>query len=412
MRIAVWHNLPSGGGKRALYHHLKGLHADGHHIEIWCPDVADSHFLPLSEFGQEHRVPVRFNIPPQGHTAIGHSIWEMRSMEQKVKGFHQHCSQCADEINAGDFDVLFANACTWYRTSYVGGMVRIPSVLYLQEPYRWLYESLPNLPWVALPPPRHRWWSPGYLSWFVQDVFETQALRVQVREELAMARGFSKILVNSLFSRESVMRAYGLDSEVCYLGVDTGLFRPLNLPRENLAVCVGGLYLGKGAEATIRAIGAVSESIRPRLLWIGNFAKPAYLGDMLNLAKTLNVDFQIKVMVADKELVEWYNRASLVIVTPRLEPFGFVPLEAHACETPVVAVAEGGVRETVVDGRNGRLVYSNDPVALGRAITELAKQPELARKLGCQGRLDVIQRWTWGQAVDRLERCLSSARLQ
>jgi glycosyltransferase involved in cell wall biosynthesis len=40
---------------------------------------------------------------------------------------------------------------------------------------------------------------------------------------------------------------------------------------------------------------------------------------------------------------------------PRLEPLGLAPLEAGACGLPVVAVAEAGVRETVVDGITGSL---------------------------------------------------------
>ena len=57
MRIAVWNNLPSGGGKRALYHHVKGLVERGHHVESWCPPTADRTYLPLSELVEEHVVP-------------------------------------------------------------------------------------------------------------------------------------------------------------------------------------------------------------------------------------------------------------------------------------------------------------------------------------------------------------------
>ena len=34
--------------------------------------------------------------------------------------------------------------------------------------------------------------------------------------------------MNSLFSRESVLRAYGLDSDVCYLGIDSDLSETVN----------------------------------------------------------------------------------------------------------------------------------------------------------------------------------------
>ena len=57
MKIAVWHNLPSGGGKRALYNHVRGLRERGHTLESWCPPTADQNYLPLSELIAEHVVP-------------------------------------------------------------------------------------------------------------------------------------------------------------------------------------------------------------------------------------------------------------------------------------------------------------------------------------------------------------------
>ena len=56
IRIAVWHNLPSGGGKRALYDQVRGLTNRGYHIEAWCPSTADQNFLPLNSLIKEHIV--------------------------------------------------------------------------------------------------------------------------------------------------------------------------------------------------------------------------------------------------------------------------------------------------------------------------------------------------------------------
>ena len=58
MRIAVWHNLPSGGGKRALYYHVRGLVERGHSVEAWCPSTSDRNYLPLSELITEHVLPI------------------------------------------------------------------------------------------------------------------------------------------------------------------------------------------------------------------------------------------------------------------------------------------------------------------------------------------------------------------
>ncbi len=94
------------------------------------------------------------------------------------------------------------------------------------------------------------------------------------------------------------------------------------------------------------------------------------------------------------------NRA-MMIYAPRLEPFGFAPLEANACGLPVIAVAEGGVRETIIDGLNGLLV-ENDGKELARAINSLTRNKDYAHKLGENGRKIITQKWSLDASIDRL----------
>jgi glycosyltransferase involved in cell wall biosynthesis len=115
------------------------------------------------------------------------------------------------------------------------------------------------------------------------------------------------------------------------------------------------------------------------------------------------VNIVFKVRISDEEIVDLLNRATVMIYTPFLEPFGFAPLEANACGTPVVAIAEGGVRETIQQGINGYLISNDDPVAIGTALTKLLKNPELARQMGVISEQYVRENWTWTTAVERLE---------
>lgn len=405
MRIAVWHNLPSGGGKRALYYHVRGLVERGHTVEAWCPPTADPSYLPLRDLVAEHVVPFDW-IESAGRGRLGDIFSRYRNTTQKLAAMDRHCHACADQINQGGYDVLFANACKFFRTTSIARYARIPSALYLGEPFRWLYEALPELPWIALPLPAGRAWRIRYrhLKRFVRNLVEVQALRVQAREELLSARAFSRILVNSHFSRESVLRAYGIDAKVCYLGVDSGLFVNQRQSRERLVVGLGAVVPEKRLEVAIEAISQVPEP-RPDLVWIGNVAAEAYAEKLRALARAGSVNLRLKVGISDEELVSLLNRAALLVYAPRLEPFGFAPLEANACGLPVVAVAEGGVRETVFDGINGLLV-EDDPAAMSHAVGRLLADPAYAARLGAAGRKMVESDWSLAASIDRLERRL------
>jgi glycosyltransferase involved in cell wall biosynthesis len=68
----------------------------------------------------------------------------------------------------------------------------------------------------------------------------------------------------------------------------------------------------------------------------------------------------------------------------------------------VVAIAEGGLRETVRDGLNGFLV---DPTAdsVARAVNRLLTEPGLAGKMGEQAIKYIRENWTVEHSIDRLE---------
>ncbi|AFY95604.1 hypothetical protein [Chamaesiphon minutus] len=108
MRIAVWHNLPSGGGKRSLFYHVKGLVKRGHTVESWCPSTTDRSYLPLNELITEHIIPFNWK-PREAKTFVGKAINNYADITSKIAAMDAHCQQCADEINASDFDLLFVN---------------------------------------------------------------------------------------------------------------------------------------------------------------------------------------------------------------------------------------------------------------------------------------------------------------
>ena len=210
-----------------------------------------------------------------------------------------------------------------------------------------------------------------------------------------------------IFSRESILRAYGADAQVCYLGVDIQQFDVNTAPRGDYVVSLGAFSPWKNPRLCIEAVAALPAP-RPRLVWIANVTDESHRAEMVALAERLGVVLDLRVKAPDAELRALLGGARAMIYTSRLEPFGLAPLEANACGTPVVAVAEGGVRETVVDGVTGLLVQS-DPASMAAALARLIADPALAARLGAQGRRIVEERWTHEAAGNRLVDALEMA---
>jgi len=388
------------------------LLARGHTVEAWCPSTADQSYLPLSVLAVEHVLPIPLKSDTNGSSWGSRWGFRFQYMFKQASIIDKHCRECADYINSGGFDVLLVHPCRFTVVPPIGRYVSIPTVLYLQEPRRKLYESSPLPVWAALPPPHGLVDLPGYLVDYILDFIKIQKFRLDVRDELKNVQAYDKILVNSLFSRESVLRSYGIDSAVCYLGVDSEFFKPTHARREPYVVGVGELRRHKGLDRAVRAIGAIPKDRRPGLVWVGNQDDPSYLTEIKSLADTLGVSFIPKMRLSDSEMVDVLSRATAMIYTPRLEPFGFAPLEANACQTPVVAIAEGGVRETIVDGLNGFLVGGDNPKLLGDIVLRLSADSSLRETIGANARRHVIENWSWGKSIDCLEDILLSLSAQ
>ncbi|NID10995.1 glycosyltransferase family 4 protein [Fibrivirga algicola] len=405
MNIAVWHNLPSGGASRALHQHIRGLAERGHTITVYTTALADSAYLDVDQFAGAPKV-----VPLNMTVRIRHQYRDrVRSLallpDTQIEWMLEACRQSAAQIMAGGHDVLFANSCQHFMMPYIGRFVNLPKALYLGEPNRSLFEAFPTQRWAALPPATDKWREAAYRTAFWRDIFEQRQARVRVREEIANYHSFDKVLLNSYFSNESVVKAYGGGGDVCYLGIDTGLFPHLNKARKPFVMGLGAFFPHKRPDTAIQTLAKLPASQRPSLVWVGNMGNEAYVADLKRLAANLGVDFQPRERVPQAELVDLLNTATCLLYTSELEPFGFAPLEANACGLPAVAVAEGGIRETVIDGKNG-LLAPRDPEQLAAAVQRLLTNPDLQHRLSEQGRTWVAERWSIDAAIDRLENAL------
>lgn len=399
MRIAVWHNLPSGGGKRALFNQIKGLKQSGHYIESWCPQTASQDFLPLGQLIKENIIPVSEKL---SGSLFKHEMYNYyMNISKKVKAMKAHSQLCANEINEKGFDLLFANTCHSTIVPYISRYVKIPKLLYLQEPNRKLYEANDTLPWIAPEKAKSLSGVPAYCFKVLKNAVKTHILGNIARDEHINIKLFDLVLANSYYSIESIYRAYGVKAKLNYLGVDLNVFKYKKMKRENFVIGIGAFHLSKNIEFILNSISQIKNN-RPKLVWVGNTASGPYLDSLVKLSDSLKVDFEFHMNISDKELVKFLNSAKLMVYAPHLEPFGFAPIEAGACRLPVITIHEGGMRETVSNMVNGLIVeYEEERIA--EAIELILNDEELAVKLGKNGYKMVLEKWSLESSAKDLE---------
>jgi glycosyltransferase involved in cell wall biosynthesis len=80
-------------------------------------------------------------------------------------------------------------------------------------------------------------------------------------------------------------------------------------------------------------------------------------------------------------------------------------LEAMAAGAAVVGVAEGGVVETVQDGKTG-LLAPREAKAFGQAVRQMLAQPEMTQRLCLAARDQVRLHRRWEDHMAQLEKIL------
>jgi glycosyltransferase involved in cell wall biosynthesis len=408
MRIAIYHNIPDGGAKRALFYATKLLSQQGHILDLYTFDIEGERCFRLAPYVRKvisRKTPI-IPMVQDGYPLIINT----RNIYRQIKNLH-HINTISQEfaelINTGNYDMAFVTHCRYFQSPNILKFLTIPTVYYCQEPLRKFYEpsvSFENMTVseVLSGIPRR---APIYSSvllkiagigyWFNQYLLK--------RNDQKNVQYAHHILVNSYYSRESIYRVYGKFARVNYLGVDAGLFRPLpEEKKENLILSVGRYYPVKQHHFVLQSLSHIPEDERSALVIIGNDAPDyTYKAYLRKLAKHFQISLQLLDNISDDELVTWYNRAKVVVFPPILEPFGLVPLEAMACQTPVVGIREGGIRETIVDGVTGFLT-ERDEKEFAQAIHTLLHDAKLRQKMGENGRAYVLENWTWEKSVKQL----------
>lgn len=198
-------------------------------------------------------------------------------------------------------------------------------------------------------------WEEDYLRTVQFPVFDFPVLRYPLQPVLAYLRRWDyqtaqrpeRILAVSGYVAEKIKRYYGRDAAVLYPPVDTRKFFYEPRPHHQ----DGGYYLVAGRLIEYKNISLVIEAFnrleRP-LKIVGGGRDFSRLARFIRSPRIELISF-----VPDDETLRRLYAGARGFVFAGVEDFGLVMAEAQACGTPVVALAAGGAREIVEEGKTG-----------------------------------------------------------
>jgi glycosyltransferase involved in cell wall biosynthesis len=187
------------------------------------------------------------------------------------------------------------------------------------------------------------------------------------------AQRVDRYVANSALTAARVRRYLGRESTVLHPPVELERFQPLaagERPGEHYLV-LAELMAHKRIEVAVRAFNALG---RP-LVVVGDGPEAR------RLQRIAGPTVSFTGRVSDERVAALLRSARALVVTAA-EEFGIAAVEALASGRPVIALATGGVMESVVAGETGAYYTESTPEALAAAVA--AFDPDTVEPSACR----------------------------
>lgn len=376
MRIAYFEDLPPGGAKAAMLEFISRLSADHHLDHFTIHRSADSlsvkpYVKKTFVYGRDTKTE-NYPNPLSRLSADFYSLVSERRVERRI----------AADINRGRYDVCLVTHSRYHDAPYLLRFLTIPSLYYTHGAPRTFYEYRLRVP-DHLPFPK-----------YLYEVF-IRRLRQNIDRRNALCA--TAVATTSRFAADTISMWYDLYPFVTSLGVNTAIFKPWKTKKKSQLCLVGNPEPQKGIDQGLEALSRLKNNLSLVVVSPRKFPHNPYIARTEKLK--LNVTWLSG--LSQPELATVYSSSLATLCLSQREHFGFSALESMACGTPVIALNEGGFRETVIDQRTGLLI-DRDPASLSAAVTKLIENPSLAASMGREGVARVKSVYTWDKAVAAL----------
>ncbi|RKZ04016.1 hypothetical protein DRQ25_17370 [Candidatus Fermentibacteria bacterium] len=382
-RLAVFYNLPSGGGLNVASALLRELQRS-FSITVHYPFGSSPLNIPETISAKEW--PFR-----EGRRIRGlRKLFAPFSLPARLRALDKLCMRIANEINSSS-DIALVHNSMFVAAPPVLKYLTIPCIYFCYEFPRHIYEK-----------DLIRRTGNGFFNLLLSPL---RSMEKNMDRESAV--NADSIVTLSSWMKRRINDIYDLDSSIVRPGVDTDFWNfEKNVVRKHMVLSIGALWPFKGHKMAIDVVSRIPSDTRPALSVIADREYPGYGVELERSAALKDVDLTLHRGISNEELSHYYKSCKAVLCCQHNEPYGLVPLEAMACGLPVIAVREGGFVDNIQSGENGILVKRN-PAEMAELLSMLLIDQRLWKRVAEGGRRFVTQTRTVSSGAQSLREILS-----
>ncbi len=167
-------------------------------------------------------------------------------------------------------------------------------------------------------------------------------------------------------------------------------------------IFVGRLTKQKGIEDALLVIKKMKETMPNVLLWVIGRGDEEYVDDVKKMVSDLDLSKNIQFwgFISDKQRNTLLSKAHVLISPSAKEGWGLTVHEAGARGTPSVVYDVEGLRDVLIDGKNGLLCRENTPDEMSKLSILLLGDKKLYNKLQ-SGALHERKKFTWDATYEK-----------
>lgn len=213
--------------------------------------------------------------------------------------------------------------------------------------------------------------SPG--SWSQQTKQQNQGFFDQCAHHVFISE-YNKISWSFSDDKNTSVITHGIDSE---------LFKPLDIERENVILSVANDYAGRNFELGFDIWRAITQNLPVKVI-----------GNTLGLSKPAE---------SLEELVGEYQKSQIFLNTSLRSPMPMSLIEGAACGNAILTTNTNAICDFFTHGYDA-LIFSPNDLQQGRAYLEkLLKDKHLCKKLGENARRTILEKFKISDFVDKWE---------